>query len=165
MNIRENAEISKQAQQILNSKIGYRYLDQIDDDYHYPKEIINFEINELGNTDIGDTMLKFYGFKFDQQLHGTCANPGVDSMMIQKLSNWLCEHSEDDDFELVWVTATKKEALDGYSDLGDEFSQGNSGHLEKWNFTGDPDFKIISDLGSEGQLIAYTDSKVEVDEL
>ena len=70
-------------------------------------------MNELGNTDIGDTMLKFYGFKFDNQLHGTCANPSVDSMMIQKLSNWLCEHSESHDFELVWVTATKKQALDG----------------------------------------------------
>lgn len=165
MKIKENADISKQAQQILNSKIGYRCLDQTDDDYHYPKEIINFEMNELGNTDIGDTMLKFYGFKFDNQLHGTCANPGVDSMMIQKLSNWLCKHSKSGDFELVWVTATKKQALDSYSDQDDMLSKNEAGRLEKWDFSHDPDFKIISDLGAEGQLIAYTDENVEVEDL
>lgn len=68
-------------------------------------------------------MLKFYGFKFDNQLHGTYANPSVDSMMIQKLSNWLCEHSKSNDFELVWVTATKKQALDGYSNQDDMLNE------------------------------------------
>lgn len=91
-------------------------------------------------------------------MHGTCINHGVDAEMIQKLSNWLCEHSQNDDFELVWLVSSKKSALENYSDK-------NCGQLEKWNFANDPDFKIISDLGSKGQLIAYTESKINVDDL
>ena len=45
------------------------------------------------------------------------------------------------------------------------FSQDEAGRLEKWDFSHDPDFKIISDLGVDGQLIAYTDENVEVEDL
>ena len=62
--IKSNAEVSPEAQKILKTGIGYRCEDQADDDYHYPKEVVAFEENELGNTDIGDTLLKFYNFKF-----------------------------------------------------------------------------------------------------
>lgn len=86
-------------------------------------------------------------------------------MMIQKSSNWLCEHAKSHDFKLVWVTASKKQALDGYSDQDDMLSKNEAGRLEKWDFSHDPDFKIISDLGAEGQLIAYTYENVDVEDL
>lgn len=152
--INQNAYVNPEAKQILKNKIGYRCLDQTNSDYHNPKDIILFETNELGNTDIGETMLKFYNFKFNDALHGTDNNPEINEAMAAKLVDYL-KQNVGSDFDLVWVTADKKTALENY---GDE----DQGNLEEWNFGADSNFMIISDLGYDGQLIAYQESKVQV---
>lgn len=154
LTINQKAYINPEAKQILKSKIGYRCLDQTDGEYHCPKDVILFETNELGNTDIGDTMLNFYDFKFDEKLHGTENNSNITAEMVQKLVDYLKIHVGPD-FDLIWITATKKAALENYGDTG-------QGNLEEWNFGADPNFMIVSDLGYDGQLIAYQESKVQV---
>ena len=139
--------LSKEAKQILDSRIGYRDLAETDSGtYHYPKEIINFECNELGNTDIPDTLLKLYDLNLDHCLAGTCANPGLDTMDIQDISNFLDEQI--DDFDLVWLTADLKQCKNMYGN-------GDDDRIEKWSFSPAARILVVADLGSEGVLIAY----------
>lgn len=148
--INSQAEVSPEAQQILKTGIGYRCEDQATGDYHYPKEVVAFEENELGNTDIGDTLLKFYNFKFNDQLGGTAANPGVDAEMTQKLSNFLFDNLGGD-FDLIWLATDLDAIREFYSD---EKLTGERSAINTWKFNHTP-FMIISDLGVDGQLIAY----------
>lgn len=128
-------KLSKEAREILETRIGYRSEDKSEfaDDWHIniPSiNIIDCEMNDLGNSDIPETMHKLYGTPINWQ------PKQIDQYIKQKLSL--------DDYYLIWVTATPEDAHQ-YAD--------ESKNITKINLNCKK-MMLISDIATDGVLLA-----------
>ena len=128
-------KLSKEAREILETRIGYRSEDKSEfaDDWHIiiPSiNIIDCEMNDLGNSDIPETMHKLYGTPINWQ------PKQIDQYIKQKMSL--------DDYYLIWVTATPEDAQQ-YADEPKNITKINL-NCKK--------MMLISDIATDGVLLA-----------
>lgn len=132
--------LSSQARMMLATHRGYRTDAQSIQEYHTGSEIIDYEINELGNLDILDTMNALYSL-----------NLKTSTDVINELNVVLGF-----DFQCLWLTNNMLDVVELYTD----------GHkrpttIKNINVPIDkyyiPNTAIlISDVGSDGQLFAVS---------
>lgn len=119
-----------------------------------PNQILDYEINELGNDDIIDTLDKLYAFHYQPDSQDKYDVTEIDND-IQQLINL----QPNETYYLLWLTADWQNCYEFYSD----------GHLQPKTMYDIPDgFEmpfidvyqihaddaLISDVGADGQLIA-----------
>lgn len=128
--------ISREAIRILASGIGFH-----SDDYssllgkNRPKDVIDFEINKLGNTDIPEFIASHY--------QDDC---GKDVVKIDSVIKNLL-HS--DYYSLIWLCATPCDvSKQNYADRFESIYQVNLPRNSA-------QYMLVSDLGQEGCLLAY----------
>lgn len=126
--------LSKEALEILALGKGYRSDDQSEMIiFQSPENILDFEINELENDDIPDFMSD---------------NFGLDSgSTIKQISHCIKEILHADKYELVWLCSNKRDA-ESYADTPESVYEVDLPNKPT-------DYTLISDLGSEGCLVAY----------
>ena len=125
------------------NKIGYRCEDQSEfggNAYNVdPVDLLDTEINDLGNEDIMDTMHNLYGTS--------------DKISIKEIDQFIKDKLDAKKYHLLWVTSNKQDATE-YTDEEDPKKALN--HVDEWNFKGHCVLPI-SDLGCEGILVACTE--------
>lgn len=125
-------KLSKQAQTVLNNRIGYRSDDQSElaESFHQPSpvQIIDYEFNTLGNTDIFDTIQHLYGVRL---------------MTPQATDRFIKDKLNSDHYYLTWLCASQMEAAEYADDAGSVYSVSLPEHM-----------LIVSDLANEGVLVA-----------
>lgn len=129
--------------EFMINKIGYRCEDQSEfggDAYNVdPIDLLDTEINDLGNEDIADTMHSLYGTS--------------DKISIKEIDQFIKNKLDAKKYHLLWVTSNKQDATE-YSDEEDTKKALN--YVDEWNFKGHCVLPI-SDLGCEGILVACTE--------
>ena len=132
--MRNSSNLSTQAQMFLRTKVGYRTDDQsaLANDIWQPApiDILDDEINDMGNTDIPDTLNEIYGTDFSDK--------------IEPIDDFIKKTLDTDKYYLIWVTATKDD---------DEQYADDPESIYSIAFK-DKKFMIVSDIGNEGFLIA-----------
>lgn len=132
--MRNLSNLSTQAQMFLRTKIGYRTDDQsaLANDIRQPEpiDVLDDEINDMGNTDIPDTLNEIYGTDFSDK--------------IEPIDDFIKKTLNTDKYYLIWVTATKDD---------DEQYADDPESIYSIDFK-DKKFMIVSDIGNEGFLIA-----------
>ena len=121
---------SDEAQMVLNNKYGYRTDDQ--SEWYVPDDpvaIMTQETEDLGNDDILDTL-------------------NVKS--VESADKKIKKDLGADQYHVVWLTAKKDQAL--------EYADDQSGDSIYKVDLSDRKICIVSDIGSEGVLVAYTGS-------
>ena len=119
-----------------------------------PKEILDYEINELGNDDIIDTLAKLYSFNYQLDNQDNYNVTEIDNDIKQLIN---LQHNET--YYLLWLTTDWQNCYEFYS----------VGHLKPKTMYDIPegfemplidvyqiheDDALISDIGADGQLIA-----------
>lgn len=112
------------------------------------KSIVTFEIEELGNNDIYDTMIKFY--KNSQKPFKKHKTDKI-NYICEYIANML--HSDIKDVKAVWLCSSIDECVLYDPDLDDLCKEIN---IDCYNFY-DIEYMPISDLGTQGFLIAYVE--------
>lgn len=153
--------LSKEAEQVLETGIGYRCLDQATSDFgeYKPMDVFDDEINNLGNEDIPDTIENLY--------HNKLIKP--------KDIDIFCKFIlKSDYYNVIWLTSDPLDAVEYYSDGYKRFdnlssaihNDGTSIPVNKYIL---PKKRLLlSDLGNEGQLFAYaenSDNKMYVESI
>lgn len=130
--------LSAQARMMLLTHKGYRTDAQSIQEYHTGSEIIDYEINELGNLDILDTMNELY-----------LLNLKTSTDVINKLNAILGS-----DFQCLWLANNMLDVIEFYTDghKRPKSIQNINTPIDKYYI---PNTAIlISDIGSDGQLFA-----------
>lgn len=130
--------LSLQARMMLLTHCGYRTDAQSIQEYHTGSEIIDYEINELGNLDILDTMNELYSL-----------NLKTSTDVINKLNAILRS-----DFQCLWLANNVLDVVEFYTDGHKRPTsiQNINTPIDKYYI---PSTAIlISDVGSDGQLFA-----------
>lgn len=133
-------EFSSQLQLMTLRHIGYRTENQSNNEYHTGSEIINYEINELNNLDIFDTILDIY----DVQLKTVS---DINKAIEQKLGK---------DYQCLWLCSNPLDTVYLYSDGHKQYKSihdiPNNIKIDKYHI---PSTAILlSDIGVDGQLFA-----------
>lgn len=130
--------LSSQARMMLLTHRGYRTDAQSVNEYHTGSEIIDYEINELCNLDILDTMNELYSL-----------NLKTSTDVVNELDAILGSN-----FQCLWLADNMLDVVELYTD---GHHRPKSIHdvdvpIDKYNI---PSTAIlISDVGSDGQLFA-----------
>lgn len=130
--------LSRQARMMILTHRGYRTDAQSIQEYHTGSEIIDYEINELGNLDILDTMNELYSL--DLKTSTDVANE-LDSILGS-------------DFQCLWLANNVLDVAEFYTDghKRPKSIQDVDVPIDKYYI---PNTAIlISDVGSDGQLFA-----------
>lgn len=130
--------LSAQARMMLLTHRGYRTDAQSIQEYHTGSEIIDYEINELGNLDILDTMNELYSL-----------NLKISTDVINELDSILGS-----DFQCLWLANNVLDVAEFYTDghKRPKSIQNINTPIDKYYI---PNTAIlISDVGSDGQLFA-----------
>lgn len=130
--------LSVQALMMLLTHRGYRTDAQSVTEYHTGSEIIDYEINELGNLDILDTMNELYSLDLK-----------TSTDVINKLDSILGS-----DFQCLWLATNVLDVAEFYTDghKRPKSIQNINVPIDKYYI---PSIAIlISDVGSDGQLFA-----------
>lgn len=130
--------LSAQARMMLLTHRGYRTDAQSIQEYHTGSKIIDYEINELGNLDILDTMNELYSL-----------NLKTSTDAINKLDTILGS-----DFQCLWLANNMLDVIEFYTDghKRPKSIQNINTPIDKYYI---PNTAIlISDIGSDGQLFA-----------
>lgn len=130
--------LSPQARMMILSHRGYRTAAQSAQEYHTGSEIISYEINDLGNLDILDTMNELY------------------SLNLKTLTNVINEVNVilGSDFQCLWLANNMLDVAELYTDGHQRLKsiQNINVPIDKYYI---PSTAIlISDVGSDGQLFA-----------
>ena len=141
--------LSKQAEALVTNHVGYRCTEQVEKKRCLPLETLNYEINVLYNDDILDTITILYGHQ---------------STNVEEIDYWIKQQLHTDEYKLTWLTSDQKDAVKSYSkprkrsmDLPYILTKnGKSIPTEKVTWDQSNRVLLISDCGSDGQLIAYT---------
>jgi len=117
--------------------IGFRSEDLYGEGYNDLKAVSSHEILELGNEDIIDTLMKNDGLKSKEEVFGYIKEIYKNGF---KSCVWLCDSIQD--------------FLDEYDD--EVFLKEDEKYyaMDRWEFR-DGEYKLISDMGTAGKLIAY----------
>lgn len=132
--------LSAQARMMLLMHRGYRTDAQSVNEYHTGSEIIDYEINELGNLDILDTMNELYSLNLKTS---TDVANELDSILG---SNFQC----------LWLANNMLDVAEFYTDGHERPTtiQNINVPIDKYYI---PSTAIlISDVGSDGQLFAIS---------
>lgn len=132
--------LSSQARMMLLTHRGYRTDAQSVQEYHTGSEIINYEINELGNLDILDTMNELYSL-----------NLTTSTDVVNELDTILGS-----DFQCLWLANNMLDVAEFYTDghQRPESIQNINVPIDKYHI---PSTAIlISDVGSDGQLFVVS---------
>lgn len=130
--------LSAQARMMLLTHRGYRTDAQSIQEFHTGREIIDYEINELGNLDILDTMNELYSL-----------NLKTSTDVIDALTTILGS-----DFQCLWLANNMLDIAEFYTDghKRPKSIQNINVLIDKYYI---PSTAIlISDVGSDGQLFA-----------
>lgn len=130
--------LSSQARMMILIHRGYRTDAQSTQEYHIGSEIINYEINDLGNLDILDTMNELYSL-----------NLKTSTDVINELNVILGP-----DFQCLWLANNMLDIAEFYTDGHKRPTsiQNINVPIDKYYI---PSTAIlISDIGSDGQLLA-----------
>lgn len=128
--------LSPQARMMILTHRGYRTDAQSAQEYHIGSEIISYEINELGNLDILDTMNELYSL-----------NLKTSTDVINELNVILGS-----DFQCLWLANNMLDVAELYTDGHKRPTsiQNINVPIDKYYI---PSTAIlISDVGSDGQL-------------
>jgi len=127
---------------ILQTKIGYRTEDYSGSGVRDAKEVIRFEIEELGNNDIPEFCQQQYNIPFTEDTFESWLEPSED--WLESLLVFLRAKLNTDTVSVLWLT--KKENIDFYCT-----EEGENLILAYCL----PETMLpISDLGSQGALFA-----------
>lgn len=132
--------LSSQARMMLLMHRGYRTDAQSANEYHTGSEIIDYEINNLGNLDILDTMNELYSL-----------NLKTSTDVINELDAILGS-----DFQCLWLANNLLDVIEFYTDGHQRPTtiQNINVPIDKYYI---PSTAIlISDVGSDGQLFAVS---------
>lgn len=130
--------LSAQVRMMILAHRGYRTDAQSIQEFHTGSEIIDYEINELGNLDILDTMNELYSL--DLKTSTDVANE-LDSILGS-------------DFQCLWLANNMLDVVEFYTDEHQRPTsiQNINVPIDKYYI---PSTAIlISDVGSDGQLFA-----------
>lgn len=143
--------MTKQAQQILQTGIGYRYESYMNSGVRNFTEVVTFETTELGNDDIFLTMCYLYHLKLDLRKHRGI----LISEITTAVSNYLSIPIEL--LEAIWVCSDIKGCFKQYGDWSASIN-----NYTTVQFT--DKYMLISDLGIDGCLIVYRQGTVLLSE-
>ena len=152
-------KLTKSAQQLRHQEYGFRTDAQSATSLFdpTPEEILNYEINELSNDDIINTLKTLYNLDFKSD--PATGNYPIDPII--KAIRQLLKIDNDQPFYLIWLVADWHACFELYAD----------GHINPKTMYDIPegfdmpfidvyqvyaDDRIISDVGYDGQLIATT---------
>lgn len=144
-------KLSEPAQKLVKTNTGYRCLDQVDDEYHKPVDVFDFEINELGNSDISDTIKNLYGIDTNNE------TKQIDQFVKRILNT--------DFYHIRWLASDPLDAVEYYSDFHQRFNtlddakHDDGSPIPVRKYVLPADYIILSDIGSDGQLIAWPDGE------
>lgn len=130
--------LSSQARMMILTHRGYRTDAQSVNEYHTGSEIIDYEINELGNLDILDTMNELYSL-----------NLTTSTDVVNELDAIVGS-----DFQCLWLANNMLDVAEFYTDGHQRLKsiQNINVPIDKYHI---PSTAIlISDVGSDGQLFA-----------
>lgn len=146
MQIKNKSNLTPAAQKILLTGLGYRCLEQVGD-YHEPTEVLNYEINELANDDIPDTIKQLYHY---------------DYQTVEQLVDFINDQLGTQQFELIWLASDPLDCIEFYSDYHQRYQtlaaakhdDGTPIPVAEYLLPVDETL-LISDCGIDGQLFAY----------
>lgn len=135
-------ELSSQAEMINTYRTGYR-----NEAYGRGKspnrlaQVLSFEIVELGNLDVLDTLRRLYGAKIDMR-RNICTS-------VEQARTFICERLDCQlgDVDALWLCCSLQDVEQWYMNPHKE--------ADIWKYTIDGPFLCISDLGQEGIMIAF----------
>lgn len=138
-------KLTASAKKIIETGIGYRCEEQ-STGYHEPLDILDYEINELGNNDILDTMDDLYNLDTDD---------------IAEIDHFI-KSAVKDDYDLIWLAADPLDTIEFYSDGHQQIasvkdakhSDGTPIEITRYLLP-TQNILLISDCGVDGQLFAY----------
>ena len=142
----DSTKLTKHAKKIIDKKFGYRCEEQ-STGWHAPYDILDFEINELGNDDIITTMKRLYDYDFTN---------------VDDLDAKLKEYFQSG-YQLLWLADDPLTTVEEYSDGHQRVKSLKEAKHED----GSPivvrayylptDFLVLSDIDADGQLFAFSD--------
>ena len=130
--------LSAQARMMLLMHRGYRTDAQSVNEYHTGGEIIDYEINELGNLDILDTMNELYSLDLK-----------TSTDVIDKLDPILGSH-----FQCLWLANNVLDVAEFYTDGHHRPTTIRNINVPIDKYYIPSTAILISDVGSDGQLFA-----------
>lgn len=153
-----NSKLTNQARQLLSQGYGFRTDEESVDDGYKPDEIINYEINELGNTDIPDTLNQLYNTDFKPDKNDIYNITPIDNFIRKQLG--LKSH---DYYQLIWLASSWHACYELYApghitpktphDIPECLDAPPS--IDKYFIK--KSAMLVSDLGYDGQLFAFPD--------
>lgn len=140
------SKLSEANNKLVTTGCGFRTDECSDNNYHTPIEILDFEINELYNDDIPDTLKKLYSFNAKNITE-------IDKFIKNQLKS---------DYELIWLASDPLDAIEFYSsnhkrypDLESAIHKSTGEPIPVTKYFLSRDYLIVSDVGVDGLLIAY----------
>lgn len=130
--------LSSQARMIILTHRGYRTDAQSSQEYYTGSEIIDYEINELGNSDILDTMNELYSL-----------NLKTSTDVINELNVILGS-----DFQCLWLVNNMLDVVELYTDGHKRPTSIQNINIPIDKYYIPSTAILISDIGSDGQLFA-----------
>lgn len=150
-----STNFSQQAARLIHQQYGFRTDAESTQPIggYEPKSTIDYEINELGNEDIPDTLNRLYNTNFVPDSDGTYNIDAIDSFIKHRLHT--------DAYQLIWLVDEWQQCFELYAPNHitpktpyDEIDPGEIPFIDVYRVH--PDDLIVSDLGYDGQLIATT---------
>ena len=137
--------LSAEARKVITTHTGFRCEECTDYDYHEPLEVLNYEVNELGNNDIPDTIDYLY-------------NQHLDS--VNEIDAFIKRQFRTDNYELIWVASDPVDAIEFYGEDHKRYSNlasaiDGDGLIPVTKYSWQNNVLLISDCGIDGQLLAY----------
>lgn len=144
--ILNQTQMSVELKHILSRRSGYRTDDQselADTIGNYPTniEILSQEIIDLENTDILDTLADLYNFKI-------LNNEEASENDLKLIDQFIKQKLKAENYHLIWLCDTAHNAS-RYSNIDGDTESVYCVNLKHHNLM------PVSDLGPEGELIAY----------
>lgn len=149
------SQLTSQAQRLLHQQYGFRTdaesIEAIGE--HSPQEVLDYEINELYNTDIPDTLNQLYDTNFKPDSNDHYDVETIDQFIKTKLNT--------DTYYLIWLVDEWQKCFELYAPNHiepktpyDEIDPGEIPFIDVYRIR--PTDLLVSDLGYDGQLIATT---------
>ena len=139
--------LSNRAMTMIRNKKGYRNENCYGSGVRDLREIIEYEIVELGNIDIQDTLIILYDYKPLHLLEEDLINEDLINQEIENMIKFIKEFSKFESLEGLWLCAKEEDVKQLY------WNEDND--LQTYYLTGNE--MIISDIGYDGCLIVCED--------
>lgn len=144
---------SPQAQQMFHQQYGFRTdAESVQTIGEFEnQEILNYEMNELDNEDIPDTLNQLYNTNFQPNQNGKYDAKTIDQFIKNQLNTKT--------YYLIWLVSEWQQCFELYAPNHikpktpyDEINPGEIPFIDVYRVS--PNDLLVSDLGYDGQLIA-----------